>query len=189
MKRTFLIVALSLVAFAAGAKGLKEQNRDTKQENILYIVDGVVTPKEKFDALQPEQVKNMNVVSGIDKAVVVTTMAKDATVNGKVIKISGKPQTTVITVDKSGEGSVVIDEKLNGTKMRVITVPDDPAKQQFDALIVIKRADGKIEVAEDYGQFEPSDIKAISVLKAEEACKQFSTYGDTSNGVILIELK
>ena len=79
MKRTFLIVALSLVAFAAGAKGLKEQNRDTKQENILYIVDGVVTPKEKFDALQPEQVKNMNVVSGIDKAVVFLNCVRTST--------------------------------------------------------------------------------------------------------------
>ncbi len=179
MKRTILIMALSLVAFAAGAQ-------EKEESKTLYVVDGVVTPKEQVDALPPQQIKNMNVVSGIEKVVIVTTTAKE-----KTIVVAGKPKikTTAITVDKRGEGSVVIDEKLNGTKMRVITIPDDPTKQQLAALIVIKRADGKMEVAQDYGQFETNDIKTITVLKDEESCKKFSTYGDTSEGVILIELK
>lgn len=188
MKRTILIMALMLTTLAVDAQSVET-------EKTLYIVDGVVTAKEDVDALKPEQIRNMNVVSGIDRAVVVTTV-KDSVVaticeRGDTVVIRGKPKkkTMVVTVDKRGEGSVVIDEKLNGTMMRVITIPDSKHNQGYDALIVIKRADGTIEVAQDYGQFDPNDIKAISVLKDEESLAQFSTYGDTSKGVILIELK
>ena len=47
------------------ALGVNAQTAQT--EKTLYIVDGVVTPKEEVDALKPEQIKNMNIVSGIDK--------------------------------------------------------------------------------------------------------------------------
>lgn len=181
MKRTILIMTLMLVAL-----GVNAQTAQT--EKTLYIVDGVVTPKEEVDALKPEQIKNMNIVNGIDKAVVVTTTAKE-----KRIVISDKPhtqtQTTEVTVYKQGEESIVIDERLNGTKMRVVTIPGKTPKEGVDPLIVIKKPNGEFEVAQDYGQFETNNIKTITVLKDEESQKRFSQYGDTSKGIVLIELK
>ena len=54
---------------------------------------------------------------------------------------------------------------------------------------VIKNPNGEFEVAQDYGQFETNNIKTITVLKDEESQKRFSQYGDTSKGIVLIELK
>ena len=73
--------------------------------------------------------------------------------------------------------------------MRVITIPDNASKEGVDFLVVIKKPNGEFEVAQDYGQFETNNIKTITVLKDEESQKRFSQYGDTSKGIVLIELK
>ncbi len=167
---------------------LQKEDAQPKEPRTLYIVDGVVTPKADFDALKPEQVKNMNIVSGIDKVVVATTNRAD---DVKVLAISGKPKSTVeqigVKIEKRGEGSVVIDERLNGTVMRVVKV--DSKENDIKALVVVKKSDGTIVVDQNNGDsFNPQQIKTISVLK-DKSAQEFAKYGDISNGVVVIELK
>lgn len=151
------------------------------QDKALYVVDGKVVSKADFDKIESGEIKNINVVKGISKAVVVST--KGVCADNKPVD----PKTvSVISIKKEGE-KVVIDEKLNGSMIRVV---DNGKNDNFDALIVIKAADGTVKRGENMSAFSPNQIKSIAVYK--EGSKQAQTFnhlGDTSKGVIFIELK
>lgn len=153
------------------------------QDKTLYVVDGRVVSKADFDKIESGEIKNINVVKGISKAVVVST--KGVCADNKPVD----PKTvSVISIKKEGE-NVVIDEKLNGTMIRVV----DNGKNNnnnFDALIVVKAADGTVKRGENISAFSPNQIKSIAVYKEGSTQAQtFNHLGDTSKGVIFIELK
>lgn len=151
------------------------------QDKTLYIVDGEVVSKVDFDKLDSGEIKNINVVKGISKVVVATTKPQEE-------KKSNTTTENVIVIKKSGE-NVVIDEKLNGSTIRIIK-NDKKTDDKFDALIVIKSADGTIKLGENMSAFSPNQIKSIAVYKeGSKNADAFKHLGDTSKGVIFIELK
>ena len=150
----------------------------------LYLVDGQPTTKEAVDQLPPEMIKNMNVMRGVESVVLITTRAKEVLTPDKDAKL--RVEHNVITIDKNNE-EVTIDERLKGTVFRI--KKDSVQNNPFSALIVVKQADGSIRTAGNIDDFKPEQIKAVGVYKSGAQLDQFKEFGDTSNGVIYIELK
>ncbi|MBQ9137416.1 MAG: hypothetical protein IJX65_02125 [Alistipes sp.] len=160
MKRTILIVALLLTVLAANA----QQN-----DKILYIVDGQVTAKADVDAIPADNVKNMNVVKGVEQVVLITTDGK---------------------VKQKLDDVVVVSHELKGSMLRVVDAGGRGDKVKADPMFIIKKADGTLDRADNLEAFSPNDIKTITVLKdGADGSDQFKKFGDTSNGVIVVELK
>lgn len=150
----------------------------------LYLVNGQPTTKEAVDQLPPEMIKNMNVMRGVESVVLITTRAKDVLTPDKDAKL--RVEHNVITIDKNNE-EVTIDDRLKGTVFRI--KKDSVQNNIFSALIVVKQADGSIRTAGNIDDFKPEQIKAVGVYKNGAQLDQFKEFGDTSNGVIYIELK
>lgn len=176
MKKQLLIALFALIATTTLAQ---------ETEKTLYLIDGVPAKKEAVDQLPPEQIKNMNVMRGVENVVLITTQANKLE-DVVVVSYPKQTQSTVVKIDKQTD-EVTIDEKLNGTTLR-FHKNTSPA-QAGDPLIIVKKADGTIDLAESVGDVKPDDIKAVSVYKDAEHLKQFEKYGDTTKGVIYIEMK
>ena len=102
--------------------------------------------------------------------------------------------TKTVQVDKANLGDIVMDKNapqdlvvikdLNGEVVSVKGVK----KPGSDPLYLVKSANGKIKKVDSLESISPNDIKTMSVFKNDKV-DQFKKYGDTSNGVVLIELK
>ena len=102
--------------------------------------------------------------------------------------------TKTVQVDKANLGDIVMDKNapqdlvvikdLNGEVVSVKGVK----KPGSDPLYLVKSANGKIKKVDTLESISPNDIKTMSVFKNDKV-DQFKKYGDTSNGVVLIELK
>ena len=150
----------------------------------LYLVNGQPPTKEAVDQLPPEMIKNMNVMRGVESVVLITTHAKEVLTPDKDAKL--RVEHNVITIDKNNE-EVTIDERLKGTVFRI--KKDSVQTNLFSTLIVVKQADGSIRTAGNIDDFKPEQIKSVGVYKSDAQLDQFKEFGDTSNGVIYIELK
>jgi len=62
-------------------------------------------------------------------------------------------------------------------------------KPESDPLYLVKSANGDIKKVDSLESISPNDIKTIHVNKYDKSAEQFKKYGDTSNGVVLVELK
>ena len=96
--------------------------------------------------------------------------------------------TITVQVDKANMGDVVMDKNAlpNTVVVKDVSTPSDPAAGK--PLCVIKKSNGKLYVG-DMNSISPNDIKTMHVFKGGEQLETYKKYGDTSNGVILIELK
>ena len=102
--------------------------------------------------------------------------------------------TKTVQVDKANLGDIVMDKNapqdlvvikdLNGEVVSVKGVK----KPGSDPLYLVKSANGDIKKVDSLESISPNDIKTMSVFKNAKV-DQFKKYGDTSNGVVLIELK
>ena len=102
--------------------------------------------------------------------------------------------TKTVQVDKANLGDIVMDKNapqdlvvikdLNGEVVSVKGVK----KPGSDPLYLVKSANGKIKKVDTLESISPNDIKTMSVFKNDKV-DQFKKYGDTSNGVVLVELK
>ena len=102
--------------------------------------------------------------------------------------------TKTVQVDKANLGDIVMDKNapqdlvvikdLNGEVVSVKGVK----KPGSDPLYLVKSANGKIKKVDTLESISPNDIKTMSVFK-DDKVDQFKKYGDTSNGVVLVELK
>ena len=102
--------------------------------------------------------------------------------------------TKTVQVDKANLGDIVMDKNapqdlvvikdLNGEVVSVKGVK----KPGSDPLYLVKSANGDIKKVDSLESISPNDIKTISVFKNDKV-EQFKKYGDTSKGVVLIELK
>lgn len=95
--------------------------------------------------------------------------------------------TKLVQVDKADLGDVVLDKNA---KNDVIVLKDLEGNTvvKGSRLFLVKKTDGTIYKIDSWDSISPSDIKTMNVIK-DNSAEQFSKYGDTSNGVILIELK
>ena len=102
--------------------------------------------------------------------------------------------TKTVQVDKANMGDVVMDKNqventvvIRDASLKVENFTYQPSKSTVDALCIIKKPNGEIYKG-DINSISPNEMKTIHVFKGEQG-EQFKKYGDTSNGVILIELK
>ena len=102
--------------------------------------------------------------------------------------------TKTVSVDKANMGDVVMDKNqaentvvIRDASLKVENFTYQPSKSTIDALCIIKKPNGEIYKG-DINSISPNEMKTIHVFKGEQG-EQFKKYGDTSNGVILVELK
>ena len=217
------------MALASSLAFAQEHTRQTHiidGSNTLYIIDGVVSLKTAADELPSDAIKNMNIVTGIDKVVIITTK-EGRVVSGRVVDTEGKPiigvavlspkthngvvtdmegrfqmnlpageafltfkmidyPSKTVQVDKSDLGDIVMDK--NATQDVVVISARGEKKAGAEPLYLVKYANGKVKKVDSLDPISPSDIKTMNVFK-DKSVEQFKKYGDTSNGVVLVELK
>lgn len=225
MKKLILIISMALASSIAFAQEHTRQTHIIDGSNTLYIIDGVVSLKTAADELPSDAIKNMNIVTGIEKVVIITT--KDGRViSGRVVDTEGKPMMGVavlspkthngvvtdidgrfqmnlpageafltftmidypsktIQVDKADLGDIVMDK--NAPQDVVVISARGEKMPDVDPLCIIKKPDGEISKG-SLDSITPDQIKSIHVFK-DNSVELFKKYGDTSNGVILVELK
>ncbi len=91
-----------------------------------------------------------------------------------------------VVMDKNAPKNLVVlkDLNLNGDVIEVRGVK----KTDGVPLYLVKSSDGNIKKVDNIDSISPNDIKTMNVYKGNKG-EQFKEYGNTSNGVILIELK
>ena len=102
--------------------------------------------------------------------------------------------TITVSVDKANMDDVVMDKNqaentvvIRDASLKVENFTYQPSKSTVDALCIIKKPNGEIYKG-NINSISPNEMKTMHVFKGEQG-EQFKKYGDTSNGVILIELK
>ena len=225
MKKLILIISMALASSLAFAQEHTRQTHIIDGSNTLYIIDGVVSLKTAADELPSDAIKNMNIVTGIDKVVIITTK-EGRVVSGRVVDTEGKPiigvavlspkthngvvtdmdgrfqmnlpageafltftmidyPSKTVQVDNSDLGDIVMDK--NATQDVVVISARGEKMQAGDPLCIIKKPDGEISKG-SFDSITPEQIKSIHVFKDNQV-DLYKKFGDTSNGVILIELK
>ena len=226
MKKLILVISMALASSLAFAQEHTRQTHIIDGSNTLYIIDGVVSLKTAADELPSDAIKNMNIVTGIDKVVIITTK-EGRVVSGRVVDTEGKPiigvavlspkthngvvtdmegrfqmnlpageafltfkmidyPSKTVQVDKSDLGDIVMDK--NATQDVVVISARGEKKAGAEPLYLVKYANGKVKKVDSLDSISPSDIKTMNVFK-DKSVEQFKKYGDTSNGVVLVELK
>lgn len=171
MKKLLIIAILAISADIAMAQ---------TQEKTVYIIDGQVATKAALDSLPSDIIKNMNVIKKIENVVVVNTKKNE----NKVVVVKGVRKTDVAD---STESAVGIQKILGDKRVKSISILN--AEGSPEPLVIVKSPDGKTEVIDDMKKIQPQTIKSVTVIKNEDAKRNFSKWGDTSGGVIVIELK
>ncbi len=132
----------------------------------------------------------LGVVTGLDGTFNINLPAGEAFLTFAMVDYPSK----TVQVDKADLGDIVMDKNapqdlvvikdLNGEVVRVKGVK----KPGSDPLCLVKSANGDIKKVDSLESISPNDIKTMSVFKNDKV-DQFKKYGDTSNGVVLVELK
>ena len=171
MKKLLIIAILAISADIAMAQ---------TQEKTVYIIDGQVATKAALDSLPSDIIKNMNVIKKIENVVVVNTKKKE----NKVVVVKGVKKTDVADSSNSAIGiqDILGDKRVKSFSIRNTEGSPEP-------LVIVKSPEGKTEVIDDMKKIQPQTIKSVTVIKNEDAKRDFSKWGDTSGGVIVIELK
>lgn len=195
---------------------VQQKSQQPVKEKTLYVVDGKVVPKDAFEKLSPEEIKNISVLKGIEGAIVVSTKegtyAHNDAASGpnvkevKSVKVSdsdGKIMNywavddpgldtakvkSVTTVSKDSDGEFRSEERKNdgSVVIRLRGVKKNGGDKDIP-LIIVKNAKGEVSVAGSMDEIKPETIKAISVRK-DSKVEEFRKYGNTTYGVIVIEL-
>lgn len=171
MKKLLIIAILAISADIAMAQ---------TQEKTVYIIDGQVATKAALDSLPSDIIKNMNVIKKIENVVVVNTKKNE----NKVVVVKGVRKKDAAD---STESAVGIQKILGDKRVKSISIRN--AEGSPEPLVIVKSPDGKTEVIDDMKKIQPQTIKSVTVIKNEDAKRDFSKWGDTSGGVIVIELK
>ena len=132
----------------------------------------------------------LGVVTGLDGTFNINLPASEAFLTFAMVDYPSK----TVQVDKANLGDIVMDKTapqdlvvikdLNGEVVSVKGVK----KPGSDPLYLVKSANGEIKKVDSLQSISPNDIKTMSVFKNDKV-DQFKKYGDTSNGVVLVELK
>ena len=89
-----------------------------------------------------------------------------------------------VVMDKNAPQNLVVIKDLKGD---VISVRGEKMPKS-DPLYLVKSANGDIKKVDNLESISTDDIKTMNVFKGDKG-EQFKKYGDTSNGVVLVELK
>lgn len=193
MKKYLVAVAALLMVGALYAQ---------EPSKTLVVVDGKVVPKAEFDALDSDQIQNIDIFKNIEGAIVVTTkkvltlegdmriikIAKEADEKLEITTVRIDKETGTATVEESEEKVVVVGGDDSGVRVKHRS---EKAVAVANPLYLLQNKEGQWKelTEEDVKKIDPSLIKAISVLKDKEAIEQFKGYENARNGVIVIEMK
>lgn len=175
MKRIIFIMVAMMLSMAASAQTLNK---------TLYIVDGKVVSEEQAKTIKNEDVVSMNVIEGIESAVIINTK-KSA---NDVMVIRGEKDSDVDALKLTVTGAVrneEMDKKEFGQQEFNVMLTKNPLFLVTDGIKTVK--------AESTKEVNPSEILHMTVIKSQslnrEAAEQYKKYGDPSNGVIIIQVK
>lgn len=176
MKRIILIMATAMMAFSVSAQQTTNKT--------LYIVDGKVVSEEQAKTIKNEDVDNMNVIEGIESAIVINTK-KSA---NDVVVIRGEKDSDADALKLTVTGAVrnqKVDEKEFGQQEFNVMLTKNPLFLVTDGKKTVK--------AESTKEVNPSEILHMTVIDFQSldsaAAEQYKKYGDPSNGVIIIQVK
>ena len=175
MKRIIFIMVAMMLSMAASAQTLNK---------TLYIVDGKVVSEEQAKTIKNEDVVSMNVIEGIESAVIINTK-KSA---NDVMVIRGEKDSDVDALKLTVTGAVrneEMDKKEFGQQEFNVMLTKNPLFLVTDGIKTVK--------AESTKEVNPSEILHMTVIKSQslnrQAAEQYKKYGDPSNGVIIIQVK
>ena len=189
MKRIIFIMVAMMLSMAASAQTLNK---------TLYIVDGKVVSEEQAKTIKNEDVVSMNVIEGIESAVIINTK-KSA---NDVVVIRGKKDSDADALKLTVTGAVR-NKEMDETEQvqqgvyKMLNKTRD-VQQKFYKMLnnspLFLVTDGKKTVkAESTKDVNPSDILYMTVIDFQSldsaAAEQYKKYGDPSNGVIIIQVK
>ena len=175
MKRIIFIMVAMMLSMAASAQTLNK---------TLYIVDGKVVSEEQAKTIKNEDVDNMNIIEGIESAVIINTK-KSA---NDVMVIRGEKDSDVDALKLTVTGAVrneEMDKKEFGQQEFNVMLTKNPLFLVTDGIKTVK--------AESTKDVNPSNILYMTVIDFQSldsaAAEQYKKYGDPSNGVIIIQVK
>ena len=176
MKRIILIMATAMLAISASAQQTTNKT--------LYIVDGKVVSEEQAKTIKNEDVVNMNVIEGIESAVIINTK-KSA---NDVVVIRGEKDSDADALKLTVTGAArnkEMDETEQVQQKFYKTLNNSPLFLVTDGKKTVK--------AESTKEVNPSEILYMTVIDFQSldsaAAEQYKKYGDPSNGVIIIQVK
>ena len=164
MKRIIFIMVAMMLSMAASAQTTNK---------TLYIVDGKVVSEEQAKTIKNEDVVSMNVIEGIESAVIVNTTKNTGDVDALKLTVTGAVRNK--EMDETEQVQQKFYKTLNNSPLFLVT-------------------DGKKTVkAESTKEVNPSEILYMTVIDFQSldsaAAEQYKKYGDPSNGVIIIQVK
>ena len=175
MKRIIFIMVAMMLSMAASAQTTNK---------TLYIVDGKVVSEEQAKTIKNEDVVNMNVIEGIESAVIINTK-KSA---NDVVVIRGEKNSDADALKLTVTGAVrneEMDEKEFGQQEFNVMLTKNPLFLVTDGKKTVKAKSTK--------EVNPSEILYMTVIDFQSldsaAAEQYKKYGDPSNGVIIIQVK
>ena len=152
------------------------------------VVDTTGNPMQGVVVMVPKT--KVGVVTDANGLYKINLAAGEAFLNFKYVDYP----TLTVSVDKANMDDVVMDKNqaantvvIRDASLKVENFTYQPSKSTVDALCIIKKPNGEIYKG-DINSISPNEMKTMHVFKGEQG-EQFKKYGDTSNGVILIELK
>ena len=164
MKRIIFIMVAMMLSMAASAQTTNK---------TLYIVDGKVVSEEQAKTIKNEDVVSMNVIEGIESAVIVNTTKNTGDVDALKLTVTGAVRNK--KMDETKQVQQKFYKMLNNSPLFLVT-------------------DGKKTVkAKSTKEVNPSEILYMTVIDFQSldsaAAEQYKKYGDPSNGVIIIQVK
>ena len=164
MKRIIFIMVAMMLSMAASAQTTNK---------TLYIVDGKVVSEEQAKTIKNEDVVSMNVIEGIESAVIINTTKNTGDVDALKLTVTGAVRNK--EMDETEQVQQKFYKTLNNSPLFLVT-------------------DGKKTVkAESTKEVNPSEILYMTVIDFQSldsaAAEQYKKYGDPSNGVIIIQVK
>ncbi len=168
---------------------------DIQNINVLKGISSAVVVNTKkgngsfselFGEDSADTLKNKKLV----RTIVITSDGKTDKHEHMVEDYVGIPNVTnpiIVTGHKTSDKTIVNVSESEGKVVGVGQKYD--ANNGGQALVVVKDANGKTRKEEFLSKIDPNTINHITIIKNEKAREEFKKYGDTTNGVIYIELK
>ena len=204
---TTLYIIDGVVSSSAAAAELSDD--DVKGMEVVKNVDKVVLITTKSGRVIAGRTidKEGNPVPGVVVQVVDSHVGTVSDMDGnyRITLPAGKTHlvfsyvdvpSRTIAADSTDNASIIVDadeEWVQAVKtIRLEGRGTDADKKTLSAgepLFIVKEASGKVYKIENLDAINPEQIKIINVYKDRKAMDQFKEYGDTSSGVIFVELK
>ena len=180
IKNMNIVKGVESVVVITTQSGREISGRVVDVEGKPMVGVAVMVPKTK-----------LGVVTGLDGTFNINLPAGAAFLTFAIVDYP----TKTVQVDKANMDDVVMDKNAPENLVVIKGHNDDGVvsvrgvkKPGNDPLYLVKSANGKIKKVDTLESISPNDIKTISVFK-DDKVDQFKKYGDTSNGVVLVELK